>query len=226
MEKLTIGSYCTWLLFFNLLLKLFFLFILTHSIKVMRPEPCCAATMLQTGTTTSTLWMGSMSSLSVSLLYHYMWDLRVCVSVCVKWKPVTIFDRHLRPPPSGNSCHSDWIYWQREPLCQLWCQVCHSNWLHHTSVLLHWYGHCQVSCSRHLETHLWSDLSILSIIFYQVFLMLIVPLAVSQHRVTLRWERWWTLLSAPSQSWPFTSQPWSEVTMQQTRVYRRLSRQL
>lgn len=99
----------------------------------------------------------------VLLQIHCWWDQCVCcqypftithevclfVSVCVICIPAIIFDSHLRPPSSSNNFPGSWIHWQRKPVRQLWSQVCHSNQLYHTSVLLYWYGHCQVSSVTH-----------------------------------------------------------------------------
>lgn len=121
-----------------------FLYLTHHSSRATRPGLCCAATMLWTGIITSTLLMGSMCLLLVSFTC-----VRSCVCVCVCmriiYRPNIIFDPTLRPPPFGNNCDGCWIYWQRQQVRQLWCQVCHSNRLHHTFVLLYWYGNCQVS---------------------------------------------------------------------------------
>lgn len=144
----------------------------------------------------------------------------MCVCACAIWRPVVVFDPKLRPAPSSNICHGNRICWQRKSVCQLWCQVCHSSRLHHTSVLLYWYGNCQVS---------WHPPpKMLEKIFIQwarcALSIILVP-AVSQHRVTSLWAQWWTPALAPSQNWRFTSPPCSKGTGLPTLVYRRLLNQ-
>lgn len=113
------------------------------------------------------------------------------------------------------SVTNHWLRRPNKPICKFRGQVCHSRQLHHSSVLLHRHGHCKVSRYTTTTNNTQCSTQLLQ-----------SPFSAYQLRVTLLSGPWWTLRSAPSRSWPFTSRPCSEVTTRKISACKRSWRRL